>query len=249
MRCPFIASLALCLAGLLLSGCAYNPLINRDQLILVPESQIVSLAAESWSEIQNTLPASEDQAMQDRAVRVTNRLLSANQKDPSAWTVKVFDDKALNAFALPGDKIGLTSAMISFCQSDDELAAIIGHEMAHVALQHASERLSQDIAMRGAAQVAFPDQARMQSILGIGASLGVLLPYSRQHELEADRLGLRYQSQAGHSPDAAITLWTRMAKSTSKTASPEWLSTHPTSERRIEVLREEIRTIKQEPRS
>lgn len=240
---------ALCVGVLQLSACAYNPLIDRDQLILVPDTQMVSLATDSWTEIQKTTPLSSDQAIQGRARRVADRLLLANSNTPDNWTVKVFEDQSLNAFALPGGRIGVTTAMMSFCRSDDELAAVIGHEIAHVTLQHASERLSQDMAMRGAVGAVFPEQSKMQSILGVGAILGVILPYSRRHELEADRLGLRYMAKAGYAPDAAISLWTRMANAKSGQTEPVWLSTHPTDQSRIAALQAEIKKIRQEQRS
>lgn len=236
-------------AVLFLAGCAYNPLINREQLILVSDSQVASLAQESWREIETSRALATSTAMQARAERVANRILRANGEAPSAWTVRVFEDDTLNAFALPGGKIGIHSAMIHFCESDDELAAIIGHEIAHVKLRHAAERLSQDLAMRGAAEVAFPDQSRVRSIFGLGATLGVILPYSRRHEFEADRLGLRYQSKAGYAPDAAITLWSRMAAQKSGAGTPDWLSTHPTSQARIDALRSEVALIKEEQKT
>jgi predicted Zn-dependent protease len=249
MRRLLISIAALGMSGFLLAGCAYNPVIDREQLLLVPDEQMVSLAGETWTEVQQKTPLAQEQALQDRARRVADRLLLANQKKPDEWEVKVFEDERLNAFALPGGRIGITSAMMVFCRNDDELAAVIGHEVAHVTLQHASERLSQDMAMRGAVGAAFPEQSKMQSILGVGALLGVILPYSRRHELEADRIGLRYLVKARYAPDAAISLWTRMASSGSARANVDWLSTHPTDESRIAALEAEIEKIKQEKRS
>ena len=246
MRVLLIQVLGLLIGCGFVAGCAYNPLINREQLMLVSESQMVDLAAESWDEVQTTMLVSNDGFLNRRASSVANRILTANGENPDDWEIRVFEDATLNAFALPGGKIGVTSAMMEFCLSNDQLAAVIAHEIAHVKLRHASERLSQDLAMRGAIDAAFPDQSRMRSIFGIGATLGVLLPYSRQHELEADRLGLRYLVKANYSADAAITLWTRMSEAASTRTTPEWLSTHPTNQSRIEALRAEIDIIEQE---
>lgn len=246
MRGLFIQILGLLIGSFSVSGCAYNPLIDREQLMLVSDSQMVDLAAESWDEVQTTMPVSKDQFLNRRALSIANRILRANGEDPDEWDIRVFEDTALNAFALPGGKIGVTSEMMGFCQTNDQLAVVIAHEIAHVKLRHASERLSQDIAMRGAIDAAFPDQSRMRSVFGMGATLGVLLPYSRQHELEADRLGLRYLVKADYSAEAAITLWTRMSEVASARATPEWLSTHPTDQRRLDSLRTEIEILEQE---
>lgn len=224
---------------LALGACAFNPLIGREQLILVPESEMAVLGAESWSDYRASAPLARDAAMQSRVQRVVERVLRSNGKDPRNWDVAVFEDDTLNAFALPGGKIGVNTGMVRFCRSDDELAAVIGHEIAHVDLRHAAERVSQDMATRGLIGVAVPDDQNMARIFGMGASLGVLLPYSRKHELEADRIGLRQMAAAGYDPMAAVDLWIRMSRQSGRQGPPAFLSTHPADDERIEAIRRE----------
>ena len=224
---------------LALQACAYNPAIQREQLLLVSEPQMQELGADSWTEYRNQTAEARDPALRAKAERVTNRILAAKGENRSSWEVVVFDDPALNAFALPGRKIGLNAGMVRFCRTDDELAAIIGHEIAHVELRHAAERASQDLAARGIMSVVIPDDTNMESIFGIGTTLGVLLPFSRKHELEADQIGLRYMAAAGYDPQAAIDLWSRMADQADRGGTPTFLSTHPADSERIAALRAE----------
>lgn len=225
------------------SACAYNPILDREQFILVPDAQIASMASDSWSAIEAETPGTTDRGQIARVEQVGGRLLLALGEHRSDWTFKVFDDSSLNAFALPGGKVGINSGMVAFCRSDDELASVIGHEIAHVKLRHSAERVSQQLAMQGAIDIVTPDDATMAALLGAGASLGVILPFSRKHELEADRLGLRYIAVAGYDPMAAVELWSRMAKQTGRAQQPAWLSTHPADAARIEALRAEARRL------
>jgi predicted Zn-dependent protease len=222
-----------------LQACAYNPAIQREQLLLVSEPQMQALGADSWTDYRTQTPETKDSALRAKAERVSNRILTAKGETPSSWEVIVFEDAALNAFALPGRKIGLNAGMVRFCRTDDELAAIIGHEIAHVELRHAAERTSQDLAARGIMSLIVPEDTNMESIFGIGTTLGVLLPFSRKHELEADQIGLRYMAAAGYDPRAAIDLWTRMAGQAGRGGTPTFLSTHPADSQRIDALRAE----------
>lgn len=230
-------SLLLAILALASAACAYNPAIERQQLILVTDAQLVSMADSSWSAIAAQTDPSGDAAATARTRKVSERLLLALGEPIDAWTLTVFEDEELNAFALPGRKIGINTGMIAFCRNDDELAAVIGHEIAHVTLHHAAERVSQDLAARGLIELIIPDDQSTAALLGAGATLGIILPYSRKHELEADRLGLRYVFEAGYDPMLAVDLWTRMSEQSGRSQSPEWLSTHPADAERIARIR------------
>lgn len=221
------------------AACAYNPLLDRDQLILVPDSELVSMAQSSWSAIAQETPVSRDAGKIARVDRIGARVLSGMGEKTAVWEIKVFEDESLNAFALPGGKIGMNTGMVAFCRSDDELAAVIGHEIAHVKLRHAAERVSQQLAAQGLVDLVGGESAETAALLGAGATLGVILPFSRQHELEADRLGLRYMAAAGYDPMSAVNLWTRMAAEKARAQTPAWLSTHPADEDRIAAIRRE----------
>lgn len=159
------------------------------------------------------------------------------------WEVVVFEDPTPNAFALPGAKIGVHTGMLEIAQTPDQLAAVIGHEVGHVLLEHGNERVSQGLMADGAVQIGsiavgaagtgYGDL--IVGGLGIGAQYGVILPFSRKHESEADEVGQRLMAQAGFDPRASIELWENM-KSHSKGEPPQWLSTHPAHDSRISHL-------------
>jgi predicted Zn-dependent protease len=149
----------------------------------------------------------------------------------------------INAFALPGGKIGVYTGLFKIAKTDSDLAVVIGHEMAHVVAKHGGERMSQQMLALGGSIVLSQatkgdtkeDRERLMKIYGFGSSLGILLPYSRLHEKEADRLGLIYMAQAGYDPRVAIAFWERMEKEKSFHM-PEFISTHPSSKTRIMEL-------------
>ncbi len=227
-------------AALILGGC------GTDQtglgLDLVPEQQVQQMGQETWRAIRADTPAATDSRMQDRARRVADNVLRAAGKTPSEWEVVVFQGAEPNAFALPGGKIGVYEGMMRLAQSDAQLAAVISHEIAHNEAGHAAERVNSQAAAQtgvdlaasllGASGAVPPDVAA--GILGAGVQYGVLLPYSRNQELEADRLGLGYMARAGYDPRAAVALWERMKAQGGQP--PAFLSTHPAPQQRIEQL-------------
>ena len=238
-----IASYSILIVSLFgLSSCSESP-TGRQQFIAISSGQMKKLGQASFKELKSNGNVSQDKALNQYVGCISNRLLKAYGEKPEKWEVKIFNDESLNAFALPGKKIGIHSGMIKFATAD-ELAAVIGHEIAHVEANHGAERMT--MAMTGQIAVTasktllenskYSDYAVPASAaLALGAQYGVLLPYSRTHESEADEMGLLIAASAGFSPEAAVTLWQKMG-SKSKGAPPEFLSTHPSHKTRIKDL-------------
>ena len=163
------------------------------------------------------------------------------------WEVIVFQDDTANAFALPGGKIGVHTGLLDVAEGQDQLAAVIGHEVAHVLAHHGNERMSQQqlarIGLQAAGAYVDPSTALGQvglAALGLGAQFGILMPFSRQQESEADTYGLRLSAAAGFDPEASVPLWENMALASEGARPPEFLSTHPDPLSRIGALRRQI---------
>lgn len=233
------------LAGALgLSACAYNETLGRNQLLLVNDTSLASAAQEAWSQSLATQKVNRDPALNERVRRVGQRIVQAAGMGDRQWQYAVFDDPDANAFALPGAEIGVNTGLLQLAATDDQLAAVIGHEVGHVVAHHAGERMSQEAAAQiglGVAQSALGGAAgssRAQALASLGsagAQLGFLLPYSRKHELEADKLGVDFMHAAGYDPRQAVTLWEKM-QAQSRTRPPTFLSTHPSDAARIQAL-------------
>lgn len=203
----------------------------------------------AFEQVKQQEKISQDPTMNAQIQRIGKRIAaSVGREIPNAeWEFVVFESDQLNAFALPGGKVGVYTGLINLAQSDDEIACVIGHEIAHVSSRHGAERTSQNIAVAGlgiAAAVAMEvkdvDPGKRNAVLaayGIGSTVGVLLPFSRTHETEADSIGLRFAAGAGYDPRAAVTFWQKMAAKNSGGQPWKWLSTHPPSNERIENLR------------
>lgn len=231
-----------------LAACAYNPDLGRSQLLLVNDSSLVSAAQEAWSQSLSTQKISRDPALNERVRRVGQRIVQAAGMGDRQWQYAVFDDDDANAFALPGGEIGVNTGLLKIATTDDQLAAVIGHEVGHVVAHHAAERMSQETAAQiglGVAQSALGGAAgstraqALASLGGAGAKLGFLLPYSRKHELEADRLGVDFMKAAGYDPRQAVTLWEKM-QAQGGSRPPTFMSTHPSDDQRIQLLRQYI---------
>ena len=209
-------------------------------LQLVSPQQVQQMGAKSWQSLREKQPATDNQAFQDRARRISDRVLSASGHNPQQWEVVVFKGDEANAFALPGGKIGVYEGMMKLADKDAELAAVIGHEIAHVDREHATQRVNSEMTTRlgidiasavlGASDVAQPET--VAALLGAGAQYGLLLPYSRNQELEADRNGLNYMARAGYDPRASVDLWQKMSQRGD--GPPVFLSTHPGHSQRIQ---------------
>ncbi len=233
-----VGALAAC--ALFVAACETNPYTGQSQFILVGDAQLAQMADQAWAQMLSEERVSRDQALNDRARRVSNRLVQAANLQHMPWEVVVFDSDERNAFVLPGGQIGVYRGMMQLADTDDQLAAVLGHEIGHVTARHAAERYSRQVGAGVGAQVLGgvlggqnPDSVRTwQQVFGMGAQYGVVLPYSRGAENQADLLGIDYMVAAGYQPREAITLWQKMAAE-GGARSPAFLSTHPDPASRI----------------
>ncbi len=227
-----------------LAACVTGP-TGRRQLILISEEKEISLGLEAYQEVlkEEQVVKSGPQAARIRAIG--EKVAGATGKDYD-WEFNVIQKPdMINAFCLPGGKVAVYTGLINLAESDDELAVVIGHEIAHATIRHGAERISQNMVVNLGLEAANlfinteNEQVKqgLMAALGVGAQVGVLLPYSRRHENEADSMGLEYMWKAGYDPEAGVTFWKKM-QAQSGDAPPEFLSTHPATESRIENLRQ-----------
>lgn len=247
MVCRMKRTLAGGLLGLLLVlvGCYTVPETGRSAFIL-PLGDEVADGALAFTEIKSKEKTSTNPIDNERVQRVGRRIAAAVGSDlPTAkWEFVVFDEpKTVNAFALPGGKVGVYSGLLRLAETDAALAIVMGHEIAHITARHGAERMSKGVAaaLLGAAiDASTKDNKNHELVLaayGIGAG-GIMLKFSRDNESEADYIGIRYAAKAGFNPMAAIPFWQSMEKESKGNGVPVFLSTHPSSERRIADLQQ-----------
>jgi predicted Zn-dependent protease len=229
------------------SGCTTVTETGRSQLMLVSPAQEAQMGLSSFDQIKKAEKISTDAALNARIQRIGRRIAASVGRDiPNAqWEFVVFDSPTVNAFALPGGKVGVYTGLIKLAASDDEIAIVMGHEVAHVTSRHGAERVSQNYAIAGVGMAAAigmevknVDPAKRNAALaayGLGSQVAVALPFSRLHETEADSVGLRFAAGAGYDPRAGATFWKKMAAQ-GGAKPPEFLSTHPSDANRIANL-------------
>lgn len=235
---------AIALATMLLASCATSP-TGRSQLMLVSGSQMSQLGLDTFNQMRKQGKFADAPRERAYAACVAHALIGVLPPPWNAekWDVEIINDDSANAFALPGGRIGVNRGLFKVATTPAQLAAVLGHELAHVVARHPAERVSDNLAAQigvsaanayGVAQGMNPDT--MQALLGIGAQTLVLLPFSRAQESEADVLGQRYMAQAGFDPQAAVTLWQNMQQASPGGRGPTFLSTHPAPGNRIAQL-------------
>ena len=227
-----------------LTACAVSP-TGRKQFVFMPEGQMVVMGVQSFSQMRDQTPPVKDAAINNYVQCVASAFtrLPAVQKNSNDWEVVVFDAPAVNAFALPGGKIGVYKGLLSVAETPDQLAAVLGHEVGHVLARHGNERVSQNFAVSQGLTLldgwmAASNNANRQTVmsaLGLGTQVGVLLPFSRLQESESDQIGLELMAQAGFDPRESIKLWQNMGKNSGQQP-PEFMSTHPAHDTRIDRL-------------
>lgn len=231
----------LVLIGLiLLAGCAASP-TGRRQLRFFPPAEVQAMGIAAFDKLKKETPQTTDPRL-NRYVRCIANAITAEIQGSGNWEVGVFQDEAANAFALPGRKIGVNTGMLKVAANQDQLAAVVGHEVAHVISQHPNERISTGYAAQtglqkigewfGGSQAANP---QLMGLLGMGAQVGLILPFSRKQETEADIVGLNLMARAGFDPRQSVSLWRNMAQQGGPKP-PEILSTHPANQTRITGL-------------
>ena len=231
----------------LLGGCVTNPDTGRSQLMLVSPGEEAQMGLTSFEQIKRQEKICTDPVLNARVTRIGRRIAaSVGREIPNAqWEFVVFDSPQVNAFALPGGKVGVYTGLLKLATTDDELAIVMGHEIAHVTSRHGAERTSQNYAIAGIGALAAigmeaknvdPNKRNfILSAYGVGSQVGFALPYSRLHESEADSIGIKFAAGAGYDPRAAAVFWRKMAAQ-GGTKPPAFLSTHPADADRIANL-------------
>jgi predicted Zn-dependent protease len=231
--------------AILVSACTTSP-TGRSQMIMKSDAELEAQASREFAKLRSEAPLVTDRATIDFVACVANAIVESLQgpaRDMN-WELAVIDTQEQNAFVMPGGKIAVFEGILDVASNQNELATVMGHEVAHVTARHANERASRgeftDIGVYIAAIVLGQGRAGLTHTahqgLSAGAQLGVFLPHTRAQESEADVLGLEYMARAGFDPRESVELWKKMQKEHEDEAPPEFLSTHPSSETRIESL-------------
>lgn len=241
--------LSLILVFTFLAGCATVEYTNRKSMILIDQQQEMSLGATGFKEMIAKEKVSGDVVKSEMIRRVGNRIAAVAGRPDFKWEFVLIDNpKTVNAVCLPGGKVVFYTGILPLCRDENGIAAVMSHEVAHAIARHGAERVSQQIAA-GALQdvlsevVTNQSPAKKQAIMmgyGLATNVGVLLPFSRTHELEADHIGLILMAKAGYDPRTAVDFWQRMAAQGNNQYLPAFLSTHPTDTKRIEAIKKEL---------
>lgn len=242
------------LVVLLLTSCGSVPFTGRRQLQLVSNDEVIALSLQQYQEFMRGAPVERGTEDAKMVARVGNRIAKAVETfyksngyeaalSNYSWEFNLVADKSVNAFAMPGGKVVVYSGLLPVTQTEEALAVVIGHEIAHVIAQHSNERISQQVALQYGGAIAGGLLGNSEiaqqiggTVFGLGAQYGVMMPYARKQELESDEIGVIIMAIAGYDPRVAIPFWQRMAQASSGSQVPEVLSTHPADTRRIERL-------------
>ncbi|HEY6564120.1 MAG TPA: M48 family metallopeptidase [Pirellulaceae bacterium] len=227
-----------------LPSCRSAPISGRKQLLLVPETQEVELGLKAYRETLAAETLSTDPKYVDLVRRVGNQIAQAAQRPDYQWEFNLIASPQQNAFCLPGGKVAVHEGILPICQNEAGLAVVMSHEIAHALARHGGERMSQGFVVNGAGialgyltkgQEA-AQREQMMRVFGVTSKYGFVLPYSRKHESEADRIGIILMARAGYDPSEAPRFWQRFSGASGGTTLPEFLSTHPADARRAQEL-------------
>ena len=252
----------LVVCAFLMQSCSTVAVTGRKQLNLVSDSEVLTASLTQYSDYMKTAKKSTNSTKTAQVVRVGKKIAAATEQylqnsglaseiQNFQWEFNLVQSDELNAFCMPGGKIVVYEGIMSLISSDDELAVIIGHEVAHAVAKHSNERMSQQVLAEYGAQalsMAMSNKSAItqtvaNTVYGLGAEYGVMLPFSRKHELEADYMGLVFMELAGYKLESAATFWQKMSAQGGTT--PEFLSTHPSDARRVNDINSAIPEIKE----
>ncbi len=256
---PFLVTgIFLVIAALTVVSCSTVPLTGRKQLNLIPNSQMMSMSFSQYSDFLKSNKLSTDQTQTQMVKRVGGRVQGAVERymtqngmadrlNGYKWEFNLVDSKEVNAWCMPGGKVVVYTGIMPVVQNETGLAVVLGHEIAHAVAEHGNERMSQGLVAQAggmaldAALANKPEQTKAlwMSAFAVGAQYGALLPYSRTQESEADHLGLIFMAMAGYDPNEALNFWTRMSNLGGQKP-PEFMSTHPSDQTRIDDIRKEL---------
>ncbi len=239
----FRASRFFAFACVFLAACSTSPL-GRSQLILVGDGQMNQMGLQSFDQLKHDTPVETNPAINVYVQCIAGPIakIGGARAGVEKWEIVVFKSNEVNAFALPGGKIGVYTGILPVTKTAAQLAAVLGHEVGHVIAKHGAERVSEGLVAQGlttAAGIGFKDKAYQPLILaglGVGAQYGILLPHSRTQESEADLIGVDLMAEAGFDPRQSVELWKNMSAASGGKAPPEWMSTHPANDTRIAGL-------------
>lgn len=256
-------ALSLLATVLLCIGCSTVPITGRRQVLLVSDQEVLSASLTQYSSYMSSASRSTNSNRSAMVTRVGQRIAAAtelylrengmeSELANFAWEFNLVNDNQVNAFCMPGGKIVVYEGLMNLVASEDELAVVVGHEVAHAVAKHSNERMSQQMLTEYGAQIlsaaVSEKSAAIQSmaaqVYGLGAQYGLTLPFSRKHELEADYMGLILMTIAGYNPDVAIGFWQKMSADGQQV--PEFMSTHPSDAKRIREIEKELPKIKEQ---
>lgn len=255
--------LIILLVAVLVNSCSIVPFTGRKQLSLLPESEMISMGLTSYQDFMKENPVSSDRTNRDLVREVGSTISSAvefffaannmgSRLDGYAWEYSLVDSDVPNAFCLPGGKVVIYSGILPYTIDRDGLAVVMSHEIAHAVARHGNERMSQQLLIQfggvalGELIKDKPEETKgvYNTVYGVGSQFGVMLPYSREHEYEADKLGLIFMALAGYDPQSAVGFWERMSNMGGQKP-PEFMSTHPSDANRIRKIQEAMPEVMQ----
>ena len=243
--------------AVVLQACGSVPILGRRQLLLVPDQEVLALSFQQYQDFLRDAPVEKNTPHAQMVERVGTRIASAvetfyinngyeSELKNFSWEFNLVKSKDVNAFCMPGGKIVVYEGLLPITQDETGLAIVMGHEIAHAVAKHANERISQQMALQYGGQIAGGllgnNQAAQQIgglVFGVGSQLGVMLPYARKHEYEADELGIIFMAMAGYDPRSAVDFWTRMSQAGGGSVA-EFMSTHPSDQNRIAKIKENM---------